>query len=141
MKGFLLDTNCVPEMIRVRPDPHVFAWLRKNERLLHISVLTLGEIRKGVTLLPDGKKRFELQQWLEIQLPNQFSDRLLPINADVAEIWGAMAGETQLKGVAMAIIDGLIAATAKHHDLNLVTRNVRDFSMWDIPLTNPWAQV
>jgi predicted nucleic acid-binding protein len=141
MTGFLLDTNCLSEVVRLRPDPDVLAWMRSHEQVLHVSVLSLGEIRKGVTLLPSGRKRFELEQWLETKLPSQFSDRLLPIDAEIAEIWGAMAGEAQLKGIAMSIVDGLIAATAKRHNLNLVTRNVRDFRMWDIAVTNPWERL
>lgn len=141
MTGYLLDTNCVSEIVRIRPDPQVLAWTLANEKLLHLSVLTLGEIRKGATLLPASRKRIELEQWLEVELPARFGDRLLPINAEIAEIWGAMAGEAQLKGLAMAIIDGLVGATAKHHDLTLVTRNVRDFKMWAIPVVNPWEPI
>jgi predicted nucleic acid-binding protein len=139
MTGFLLDTNCVSELVRVRPDPNVLTWMRANEKLLHISVLTLGEIRKGVTLLSASRKRVELEQWLELKLPVQFADRFLSVSAEIAEIWGAMAGQAQLKGIVLPVIDGLIAATAKHHELTMVTRNVKDFGMWRIPPTNPWA--
>jgi hypothetical protein len=76
---------------------------------------------------------------LEIELPARFADRLLPINTAVAELWGAMAAAAQLRGLAMPIIDGLIAATAKHHELTIVTRNERDFRMWGIPVINPWT--
>ena len=138
MTGFLLDTNCVSEIVRVRPDPNVLTWTRANEKSLYISVLTLGEIRKGVTLLPASRKRIELEQWLELKLPIQFADRFLSVNAEIAEIWGAMAAEAQRKGIALPIIDGLIAATAKHHDLTIVTRNERDFRMWGVPVINPW---
>ena len=138
MTGFLLDTNCVSEIVRVRPDLNVLTWTRANEKSLYISVLTLGEIRKGVTLLPAGRKRVELEHWLELQLPVQFADRFLSVNAEIAEIWGATAAEAQRKGIALPIIDGLIAATAKHHDLTIVTRNERDFRVWGIPVMNPW---
>ena len=138
MTGFLLDTNCVSEIVRVRPDPNVLTWTRANEKSLYISVLTLGEIRKGVMLLPVSRKRVELEQWLELKLPVQFAERFLSVNAEIAEIWGATAAEAQLKGLALPIIDGLIAATAKHHDLTIITRNERDFRMWGIPVINPW---
>lgn len=139
MNGFLLDTNCLSELVRVQPNPRVLAWARSvNEILLHLSVLTLGEIRKGVTLLSAGRRRSQLEHWLQVELPAQYADRLLPINAEIAEIWGAMAGEAQLKGVAVAVVDGLIAATAKHNDLIVVTRNVKDFKVWGIPVLNPW---
>jgi predicted nucleic acid-binding protein len=140
MNGFLLDTNCLSELVRLQPNPRVLAWARSvDEILLHLSVLTLGEIRKGVTLLSDGRRRSQLEHWLEVELPAQYADRLLPINAEIAEIWGAMAAEAQLRGIAMPIIDGLIAATAKHHELTIVTRNVKDFRMWGISVTNPWT--
>jgi predicted nucleic acid-binding protein len=142
MKGFLLDTNCLSELSRSRPNPFVAAWSHSiNENLLYVSVLTLGGIRKGTTLLPAGTKRAQLERWVEVELPAQYSERVLSINAEIAEIWGAMAGEARVKGIALAVVDGLIAATAKHHGLSLVTRNVRDFRMWDIPVVNPWQPV
>ena len=130
MSGFLLDTNCISELARIKPEPRVVEWvLATDEKLLHVSVLAFGEIRKGVTLLPAGKKRDQLERWLEGDLSARFANRLLPINGAIAEIWGAMAGQAQLKGITLAIIDGLMAATAKHHDLTVVTRNVKDFSV------------
>jgi toxin FitB len=140
MTRYLLDTNVVSEYSRPRPpDPRVKKWVdAQREDSLHLSVLTLGEVRKGTTLLPAGRKRDQLEQWLDRELPVRFGDRLLPINAQIAEIWGEMAGEAQLQGTALAIIDGLIAATAKHHELTIVTRNVRDFRMWGISIFNPW---
>ena len=102
-------------------------------------MLSLGEIRKGVNLLSTGRKRIELERWLEQDSPAQFAQRLLPVNAQIAELWGAMSAQAQLKGIAMPIIDGLIAATAQHHDLTVTTRNVKDFSKWGIPVLNPWT--
>lgn len=138
MSGFLLDTNCVSEAVRLRPEPRVLTWLRANEGLLYVSVLTLGEIRKGITLLPVGTKRIGLERWLVVDLPSQFSNRLLPITAEIAELWGVMAAEARLNGVGLAIVDGLIAATAKFHDLALATRNVKDFRSSGISVVNPW---
>jgi len=139
MSGFLLDTNCVSELVRIKPEPRVLYWVgAADEMLLHLSVLTFGEIRKGATLLPASGKRTQLERWLEVDLPVRFANRLLPINGEIAEIWGAMAGKAQLKGITLPIIDGLMAATAKHHDLTVVTRNVKDFSVWGVPVINPW---
>ena len=142
MNGYLLDTNVISEYSRVGlPDARVKTWVdAQNEDALHLSVLTLGEIRKGTTLLPAGNKRDRLERWLETELPARFTTRLLPINGEIAELWGAMAGQAQLKGITLAIIDGLMAATAKHHDLTVVTRNVRDFSVWGLSVVNPWEE-
>lgn len=139
MSGFLLDTNCVSELVRIEPEPRVLSWVgAADEMLLYLSVLTFGEIRKGATLLPASSKRTQLERWLEVDLPIRFANRLLPINGEIAEIWGAMAGHAQLKGVTLPIIDGLMAATAKHHRLTVATRNVKDFSVWAVPVINPW---
>jgi toxin FitB len=141
MRGYLLDTNVISEYSRSwPPEARVKRWMdAQNEDALYLSVLTLGEIRKGTTLLPAGNKRDQLERWLETALPARFANRLLPMNGVIAEIWGAMAGQAQLKGTALAVIDGLMAATAKHHDLTVVTRNVKDFSVWGVPVVNPWA--
>jgi toxin FitB len=139
MNVFLLDTNCISELVRVEPHPRVIAWARSvDENQLYLSVLTLGEIRKGATLLPASRRRSQLEHWLDIDLPAQYAERLLAITADIAEVWGRVAGEAQLRGTPTAIIDGLIGATAMHHDLTLVTRNVRDFRMWEVQIANPW---
>jgi predicted nucleic acid-binding protein len=141
MTRYLLDTNVVSEYSRATPpDIRVRKWIdAQDEETLYLSVLTFGEIRKGTALLPTGKKRTNLERWVEVDLPARFASRLLPINAQIAELWGAMAAEAQQKGIALPIIDGLIAATAKHHRLMIVTRNEKDFRMWGIPVTNPWT--
>ena len=78
MSGFLLDTNCISELVRIKPEPRVVEWvLAADEKLLHVSVLAFGEIRKGVTLLPAGKKRDQLEQWLESELPARFAYRFV----------------------------------------------------------------
>jgi predicted nucleic acid-binding protein len=140
MNGYLLDTNVISEYSRPwPPNPQVKMWVdAQNEDTLHLSVWTLGEIRKGATLLPASKKRDQLENWLQADLPARFANRILPINGEIAELWGAMAGQSQLKGVALAIIDGLMAATAKHHDLTMVTRDLKDFARVGVPVVNPW---
>ena len=140
MSGFLLDTNVISEYSRTKvPDERVRTWVDgQPENSLHLSVLTLGEIRKGATLLPQSNKREQLERWLQTELPARFANRLLPIDEQIAELWGAMAGQAQLKGIALAIIDGLLAATAIHHDLKIVTRNVKDFAVWGVSVVNPW---
>ena len=139
MSGFLLDTNCVSELVRRAPHPRVMGWIEAvDEGLLYLSVLTLGEIRKGLGNLPPGKRRTRLETWLEVELRARFSGRLLPIDEEVALRWGLLASQAKRKGKPLAIIDGLLAATALHHHLTVVTRNVGDFATAKVPVINPW---
>ena len=139
MSGFLLDTNCVSELVRPKPQPQVLEWFEvSDEGLLYLSVLTLGEIRKGLTDLPQGKRRTRLETWLEVELRARFSGRLLPIDEQVADRWGHLAAQAKRNGRPLAVIDGLLAATAMHHNLTLVTRNIGDFAELQVPLLNPW---
>ncbi|HEY6384820.1 MAG TPA: type II toxin-antitoxin system VapC family toxin [Candidatus Acidoferrum sp.] len=139
MSGFLLDTNCISEAVRVRPDPNVENWVRSAEQeLLYLSVLTLGEIRKGLAGLAQGKRRTRLETWLEVELQFRFSGRILPIDVGVADRWGLLEADAKRKGKPLSTIDGLLAATAVHHNLTIVTRNVADFSGLSVPVLNPW---
>ena len=140
MNGFLLDTNCISEVVSSRPERRVLQWLDSvDESLLHLSVLTLGEIRRGVAGLAQGRRRTQLQEWLERELPARFAGRILPINRAVADRWGLVSAEAKRKGRTVAGIDGLLAATAFHFDLTLVTRNVDDFASTRVPILNLWA--
>src|ERR1039458_8255040 len=139
MSGFLLDTNTISELIRPRPDPKVVAWFEKtDENLFYLSVLTLGEIRKGVSALIDAKRRVAIEAWLEKDLHNRFEGRILPINEAIADRWGALAGQALLKKKLIPVIDGLLAATAIHHNLTFVTRNTKDVEDTGVNLFNPW---
>ena len=139
MTGFLLDTNVLSEFARTRePDQHVDRWLKTTaEESLFASVLTFAEIRRGIELLPPGKRRTQLEQWQE-DLIASFEMRLLPITKAIADRWAVLAAQTQRQGITLANIDGLIAATALEHDLTLVTRNVKDFAGVEVPVFNPW---
>jgi len=139
MSGFLLDTNCISEVVRARPEPRVLAWMEAaDERLLFLSVLTLGEIRKGIAALPQSKRRTRLETWLEIELQPRFDGRILPIDAALADRWGLLAAEAKLNGRPLSVIDGLLASTAIHHNLTIVSRNVHDFANTRAPVFNPW---
>ena len=139
MSGFLLDTNCISELISPRPEPRVAEWLEEaDEGLLYLSVLTLGEIRKGVALLAQGKRRTRLETWLEVELQARFSGRILPVDAVVADRWGVLAAEAKRKGKPLAIIDGLLAATALEYNLTVVSRNASDFANTHVAVLNPW---
>jgi predicted nucleic acid-binding protein len=139
MSGFLLDTNCISELVRVKPEPIVMAWIEAaDETLLYLSVLTLGEIRKGLALLPQGRRRTGLETWLEVDLRARFSGRILPIDGEIADRWGLLAANARIVGKTLSAIDGLLAATALHHNLTIVSRNVSDFADVGAQLLNPW---
>jgi predicted nucleic acid-binding protein len=139
MSGYLLDTNCISELVRIQPEPAVVAWMEAaDETLLYLSVLTLGEIRKGLAGLPQSKRRTHLETWLETELRVRFAGRILPIDAAVADRWGSLAARAKSEGKALATIDGLLAATALHHNLTVVSRNVNDFKNTHVSVLNPW---
>ena len=139
MTGFLLDANCISEVVRHKPDPRVMAWIEAvEESLLYLSVLTMGEIRKGLAALPQGKRRSRLETWSEVELQARFSGRILSIDAAVADRWGLLAASAKTKGNPLSTIDGLLAATAIHHNLTIVSRNVGDFRNTQVPVVNPW---
>jgi toxin FitB len=96
MTGFLLDKNCISEVLRLKPDPRVMAWIEAVEgSLLYLSVLTMGDIRKGLAALPQGKRRSRLEAWLEVELQARFSGRILSIDAAVADRSGLLAGSAK----------------------------------------------
>ena len=139
MRGFLLDTNCISELIRSNPEPRVMDWMRAaDESLLYLSVLTLGEIRKGAAILPQSKRRTRLESWLQFDLQVRFSGRILAIDNAVADRWGWLTAEAKRKGKPLAAIDGLLAATALQHGLTVVSRNSADFAHAQVPILNPW---
>ena len=139
MTGFLADTNIPSELTRPNPDTRVAKFLRDAEKeQLYLSVLTLGEIRKGVAGLPSGNRRRLLEDWMETGLRPWFSNRILPITERIAERWGLLSAEAKSRGAALSVIDGLIAATALEHNLTLLTRNVKDFSATGVSILNPW---
>ena len=140
MSGFLLDTNCISEVVRKKPDPLVLHWLdAADESILYLSVLTLGEIRKGVAGLPQSRRQTLLETWLELDLKSRFSGRILPIDRFIADRWGLLSAEAKRRGKSLSAIDGLLAATALHHNLTIISRNVDDFSGTQVPILNPWA--
>jgi len=137
--NYLLDTCVISELVARRPNPRVLKWVdQTDERNLYLSVLTIGEIRKGIEKLPDSERKSALTLWLHDQLLVRFRDRLLPIDARVMLRWGQLTGVLELEGKTMGAIDSLIAATALHGGLSLVTRNEADFQHTGVPIVNPW---
>ena len=142
MSGFLLDTNIPSEMIRARPAPQVNAWVRAQADVtLYLSVVTVGELRKGLTILPDSQRRARLEHWLDGDLLPLFSGRALPVTQAIADRWGMLSGRRQLAGRPLSMADGLIAATALEHGLTLATRNVKDYDDIGLTIFNPWEAV
>lgn len=136
---YLLDTCLVSELTRNKPSAAVVEWVdAQDEEHFFLSVLTLGELRKGIDLLPDGRKKIRLQNWLECDLQERFEGRILGVDAETAERWGADCAKAQRTGRQVPVMDGLIAATAAVHGLVVVTRNVKDMEPTGIPLLNPW---
>ena len=141
MSAYLLDTNCISELVRAEPDPGVMTWLEAaDEALLYLSVLTMGEIRKGIAGLSQGKRRTRLETWLEVELRARFAGRILSVDAAVADRWGLLAAGARSEGKSLSTIDGLLAATALQHNLTIVSRNVSDFANVRIQVLNPWQK-
>lgn len=135
----LIDTCVLSELRRPTGSARVaasFAVLADDE--VFLSVLTIGELRKGIDRLRAGKKKRGLEQWLR-QLVAVASDRILPINLETAVLWGELAAKLEKTGRPLPAIDCLIAATAIQHGLHLMTRNVADFEPTGVLLINPWC--
>ena len=134
--SYLIDTNVLSELRNRKANANVVAWMQARPRQsLYLSVLSLGEIRKGIESVADPAFRQALSDWLEVELPNYFTARLLGIDAQVADRWGRVQAAARRT---LPAIDGLLAATALQHGLTLVTRNVKDFAGLGLPLINPW---
>ena len=133
--SYLVDTNVLSELRRKQPQPEVVAWFTQRPRqTLYLSVLTLGEIRKGIERLEAARQQ-PLLDWLEVELPNYFLGRLLAVDAHTADRWGRLLASA---GRPLPAVDSLLAATALQHDLTLVTRNTADFAGSGVRLINPW---
>jgi predicted nucleic acid-binding protein len=136
----MLDTNVVSEWTKPRPDPGVVSWLAQaDEDRIFMSVITLAELRHGIERLPAGARRDRLDEWLTQQMPLRFEERLLPIDADTADLWGRVMARGQAAGRPPNAMDAFIAAAVLRHDMTLVTRNVSDFEALDVRLINPWS--
>lgn len=139
--SLLLDTSFVSELVRKAPHAAVVTWLgRQDEESLYLSVLTLGELEKGIAKLRSSARRDRLRTWVTRNLAARFADRLLPIDIPVAARWGMLTGEAEKRGTPLPVIDSLIAATALERGFSVVTRNVADFERCGVTCVNPWEE-
>lgn len=137
--NLLLDTCAIAELRKPEPSPPFLQWFNDcNEHLLYLSAITLGELRFGIDLLPDGKRKNDLLTWYA-QLCLSYSGHIIAPSFEICELWGALRAKRKALGQPLAMAAGLIAATAFHASMGLVTRNTKDFQDLGIELLNPWG--
>ncbi|HEX3250211.1 MAG TPA: type II toxin-antitoxin system VapC family toxin [Pyrinomonadaceae bacterium] len=142
MSGFLLDTNIISELVKPRPEANVTDWIEStDESLLYLSVLTLGEIRRGIATLPQSRRRVSLEAWLDKDLRARFESRILDIDQGVADRWGQLTATARNMGIVLPVIDRLLAATALEHNMTLVTRDTGQIPSIGVAVFNPWAKI
>lgn len=136
---FLLDTCVISEVTKPKPSPEVITWLdRQMELSLFLSVITIGELQKGISKLPDSRKQQQLQEWVEQDLTRRFTGRILEIDREIAIRWGSIAGASEQQGIKIPVLDGWLAATAIVHGLTMATRNISDIAPTGVTWFNPW---
>ncbi|NOY42276.1 MAG: type II toxin-antitoxin system VapC family toxin [Planctomycetes bacterium] len=134
----LVDTCVLSEIRHPRGNPQVREQFQAlASETIYLSVLTLGELKKGIEKLKPGSKKKSLNEWLD-QVVDSAENRILPIELETAVIWGEITAKSAAKGKQIPPVDGLIAATAIQHGLHLMTRNVADFELTGAMLINPW---
>ena len=139
MTDWLLDTNVLSELRRPRPNRNVVDFVSgQNLDHLYISAVTFAEIRFGIELVNDPKRRVELNEWLEQQLRPMFEERVLEITEDILLKWRLLVEDGRKSGYTFSEPDLLIAATALHHGLTIVSRDTTDYEKANVPILNPW---
>ncbi len=139
MTGWLLDTNVLSELRRPKPEPKVLAFIKGHSLdLLYVSVVTLAEIRFGIELVSDAIKRAELNDWLAHKVRPMFEERALPVSEDVLFKWRLLVEEGRKAGYTFSLPDLLIAATALHHGLTVLSRDTSPYEKARVPFLNPW---
>lgn len=141
MSGWLLDTNVLSELRRPRPDANVLQFVSSASLdLLYVSAVTFAEIRFGIEIVSDPSRRMELNEWLAHKLRPMFEDRVLEITEEIMLKWRLLVEEGRKTGHTFAQPDLIIAATALHHGLTVVSRNTGDFERAHVPVLNPWMR-
>jgi len=137
--SYLIDTCCISELVKKEPNPNVLKWFADLDELsMYLSVITFGELRKGIEKLPDSKKKKELNRWVKEDLNQRFKNRVLNITIEEVNKWGEILAASEKDGRPLPAIDSLIAATALVHDLSVVTRNTQDMEGSGVEVVNPW---
>jgi len=137
--NYLVDTCVISEVVRKRPAPEVVSWLAaQDEDRLFISVLSLGEVHKGIARLDDPRRRRTLEAWVEGDLQRRFGGRIIPVDPGIAARWGRISGAAERAGRVIPVIDGLLAATALENGLTLATRDLAHMEPAGVDLFNPW---
>jgi tRNA(fMet)-specific endonuclease VapC len=136
---YLLDTNVISELVAKNPNQRVVQWIDSlDPSSVYLSVITIGELRKGIERLPDSQRKDTLRNWLNDELLVRFGGRILALDIDVMLTWGELTARLQQAGKPLPAMDSLIAALALHHNCSLVTRNEDDFKDTGIAIVNPW---
>jgi toxin FitB len=138
--SFLIDTCCISELVKKKPNPNLVKWFANQDELsMYLSIITFGELRKGIEKLPDSKKKKELNRWVKEDLNQRFKNRVLNITLAEVNKWGEILAAAEKNGYPLPAIDSLIAATAQVYDLTVVTRNTKDMEGSGVEVINPWV--
>lgn len=138
---YLLDTCVISELVKKKPSRRVIQWLEQQEELsLFLSVITFGELHKGIGRLQAGRRQRELHEWVQSQLSKRFTGRILEVDREVAARWGEISAAAERAGRTVPVLDGLLAATALTSGLTFVTRNTDDVRVTGVPVFDPWEE-
>ncbi|MFB5676087.1 type II toxin-antitoxin system VapC family toxin [Paenibacillus terreus] len=136
---YLLDTNVISELVKKEPNPGVLNWIdERDEAKFFLSVVTFGELQKGISKLSDKNRSERLQAWIDQDLTHRFEGRIIPLDLDILLTWGQVLGKSEKNGTPLPVMDSLIAATAIAHNLTVVSRNVKDLERCQASVYNPW---
>jgi hypothetical protein len=137
---FLFDTCVISELVRKHPHQKIIDWVDSlEEESIFLSVLTIGEIEKGIAKLVESQKKKRLKAWVEKDLIERFGSRILPFDLETALFWGKQQGELERHGVKLPLMDSLIAATAMIHRMTVATRNIQDMRRLGVDIFDPWV--
>jgi predicted nucleic acid-binding protein len=138
---YLLDTCCISELIKPEPDIGVLEWISSQpESDMYLSVVSFGELSKGIAKLPESKRKRELQEWVNEDLMKRFRNKILNLTLIEMYHWGEILANAEQRGTPVPAVDALIAATALTHNLSVVTRNTKDMKPTGVTTINPWLK-